>query len=109
MILGNRGFTVEIFHSKLAPDKRKKIFEDFRDGKIKVLVTSDVLSRGVDVPSVDLVINYSYPFLNKEFLFEEFKHRCGRAGRAGKPGKCLNFVINDDDKTTINKLKTYIR
>lgn len=104
-ILSGWGCVTQVFSASLPAPARKQMFEDFVDGKIKILITTDVLNRGIDVPMVDFVVNFSYPFSNEKFNFEEFKHRCARTGRAGRKGKCLSFCISDNDFKIIQEIK----
>jgi ATP-dependent RNA helicase DBP3 len=61
---------------------------DFKNGKIRMLVATDVAARGIDIPDVSLVINYDEPG-----TYADYVHRIGRTGRAGKQGKALTFVV----------------
>ena len=67
-------------------DKRELVLQKFRDGKYKVLITTDVAARGLDIPEVDLVICCSPP---KDY--ESYVHRSGRTGRAGRLGVSICF------------------
>lgn len=67
---------------------------EFRSGSSRVLITTDLLARGIDVQQVSLVINYDLPR-----NLENYIHRIGRSGRFGRKGVAINFVTNDDIKT----------
>lgn len=84
------GFTAEGLHSELNPQGRKVVLEKFRSGKVQLLVTTDLFSRGMDVKDIDIVFNFDLP-LNSEYYI----HRVGRTGRAGKSGLAINFVTPD--------------
>lgn len=84
-------FTVSATHGSLDPADRRKIMEEFRTGSSRVLITTDLLARGIDVQQVSVVINYDLP-RNKE----NYLHRIGRSGRFGRKGLAINFVSNDD-------------
>merc|ERR1712070_1344471 len=75
----------------MAQKERDSVIEDFRVGRSRQLIATDLLGRGVDVQQVSLVINYDVP-TSKEFYI----HRIGRAGRFGRKGVALNFAKNDD-------------
>lgn len=66
---------------------RDKALQQFRAAKVKVLVATDVASRGLDIPDVELVINYDFP---KQI--EDYIHRIGRTGRAGKTGRTISYL-----------------
>jgi translation initiation factor 4A len=84
-------FTVSATHGSLDPADRRKIMEEFRTGSSRVLITTDLLARGIDVQQVSVVINYDLP-RNKE----NYLHRIGRSGRFGRKGLAINFVTEDD-------------
>merc|ERR1711879_1040620 len=78
--------------------------KEFRSGASRVLISTDLVARGIDVPTVQLVINYDLPFGN----YENYIHRIGRSGRHGKKGVAINFLTYDQkDTRTINELQTY--
>ena len=66
---------------------------DFREGKLRVLLASDIASRGIDIPNVDLVINYDIPNNSEEYI-----HRVGRTGRGGNSGLAISFYSHKDKK-----------
>eukprot|EP00162_Nutomonas_longa_P015009 comp22161_c0_seq2/m.52015 comp22161_c0_seq2/g.52015 ORF comp22161_c0_seq2/g.52015 comp22161_c0_seq2/m.52015 type:complete len:401 (-) comp22161_c0_seq2:9-1211(-) len=83
-------FTVTMLHGDLPQAERDFILNEFRSGKARVLITTDVLARGIDIHQVSLVINYDLP-ANKEV----YLHRIGRSGRFGRRGVAINFVTED--------------
>jgi len=89
--LKSYGYPAEALHGDLTQARREKILKDFRNGKIKILIASDVAARGLDIGDVTHVINYDIPE-NPEI----YVHRIGRTGRAGKSGKAITFVCNDE-------------
>jgi ATP-dependent RNA helicase len=84
-------FTVSSMHGDMPQRERNDIMKEFRSGSTRVLITTDVWARGVDVPQVSLVINYDLPN-NRELYI----HRIGRSGRFGRKGVAINFVKSDD-------------
>ena len=84
-------FTVSATHGSVNPEDRRKIMEEFRTGSSRVLITTDLLARGIDVQQVSVVINYDLP-RNKE----NYLHRIGRSGRFGRKGLAINFVTQED-------------
>jgi len=85
-------FTVSAMHGDMPQQERELIMREFRSGSTRVLITTDLLARGIDVQQVSLVINYDLP-LNKE----NYIHRIGRSGRFGRKGTAINFVTDDDE------------
>lgn len=84
-------FTVSSMHGDLPQRERSQIMSEFRAGESRVLISTDVWARGLDVPQVSLIINYDLPN-NRELYI----HRIGRSGRYGRKGVAINFVKNDD-------------
>ncbi|KAJ3337990.1 translation initiation factor eIF4A [Gonapodya sp. JEL0774] len=84
-------FTVSAMHGEMTQQDREVIMKEFRSGSSRVLITTDLLARGIDVQQVSLVINYDLPS-NKE----NYIHRIGRGGRFGRKGVAINFVTQED-------------
>ncbi len=82
-----RGFKAESIHGGKSQGQRQRALRSFKENKINILVATDVAARGIDVPDVTHVINYSTPQ-----TYEDYVHRIGRAGRAGKIGHALTFI-----------------
>jgi len=89
--LAHRGFAVAAIHGDLGQGAREQALRAFRNGKVDVLVATDVAARGIDVEDVTHVINYQCPEDEKIYL-----HRVGRTGRAGSGGTAVTFVDWDD-------------
>jgi len=84
--------SVDTIHGDLRQNKREKVIARYREMKFRILVATDVASRGLDVPHIDHVINYDLPQCPEDFV-----HRIGRTARAGAKGKALTFITPDDD------------
>jgi ATP-dependent RNA helicase len=84
-------FTVAHMHGEMPQQEREEIMSNFRSGNQRVLITTDIWARGIDVQQVSLVINYDLPS-NRELYI----HRIGRSGRYGRKGVAINFVKNED-------------
>jgi ATP-dependent RNA helicase len=84
-------FTVAAMHGDMPQNEREEIMQSFRSGENRVLITTDIWARGIDVQQVSLVINYDLPN-NRELYI----HRIGRSGRFGRKGVAINFVKSDD-------------
>lgn len=92
--LTEKDFTVSSMHGDMDQAEREKIMKEFRSGSSRVLITTDLLARGIDVQQVSLVINYDLPNNRENYI-----HRIGRGGRFGRKGAAINFVTADDVRT----------
>ncbi|KAJ8356944.1 hypothetical protein SKAU_G00197380 [Synaphobranchus kaupii] len=88
-----RDFTVSALHGDMDQKERDVIMREFRSGSSRVLVTTDLLARGIDVQQVSLVINYDLPTNRENYI-----HRIGRGGRFGRKGVAINFVTEEDKR-----------
>src|SRR5437667_7021910 len=84
-------FTVSSMHGEMPQKERDSIMQDFRQGNSRVLISTDVWARGIDVQQVSLVINYDQPSNRENYI-----HRIGRSGRFGRKGVAINFVTSED-------------
>jgi len=84
-------FTVSYMHSDMGPGEREKVMKTFKTGSSRVLISTDLLARGIDVHHVSIVINYDLPSNKENYL-----HRIGRSGRYGRKGVAINFVTSKD-------------
>ncbi|CAO3624388.1 unnamed protein product [Cunninghamella echinulata] len=92
-----QGHAVVALHGKMTPDERDKVMDDFRRGEFKVLITTNVIARGIDISQVSLVVNYDLPEDRSGYPdFEAYLHRIGRTGRFGRTGVSINFVHNKE-------------
>jgi len=96
-----RDFTVSAMHGDMDQKERDVIMREFRSGSSRVLITTDLLARGIDVQQVSLVINYDLPTNRENYI-----HRIGRGGRFGRKGVAINFVT-DDDKRTLQDIEKF--
>jgi len=87
-------FTVSCMHGEMEQKERDIIMREFRSGSSRVLITTDLLARGIDVQQVSLVINYDLPTNHENYI-----HRIGRSGRFGRKGVAINFLTQDDVRT----------
>eukprot|EP00003_Mantamonas_plastica_P014023 TRINITY_DN2435_c0_g1_i3.p1 TRINITY_DN2435_c0_g1~~TRINITY_DN2435_c0_g1_i3.p1 ORF type:complete len:346 (+),score=120.86 TRINITY_DN2435_c0_g1_i3:856-1893(+) len=86
-MLRNLGFAAVPLHGQMSQPKRLGSLAKFKSGQRNILLATDVASRGLDIPSVDLVINYDIPTHSKDYI-----HRVGRTARAGRAGLAVSFV-----------------
>ena len=91
--LTKNNFAVAYIHGDMTQNERNQIMEEFRNGNSRVLISTDLLSRGIDIQQISLVINYDIPS-----NIECYIHRIGRSGRYGRKGTAINFVTNYDVK-----------
>lgn len=89
--MNERDFTVSAMHGDMDQRERDLIMRQFRTGSSRVLITTDLLARGIDVQQVSLVINYDLPSNRENYI-----HRIGRGGRFGRRGVAINFVTESD-------------
>jgi translation initiation factor 4A len=86
-----RDFVVSAMHGDMDQRERDVIMQEFRSGSSRVLITTDLLARGIDVQQVSLVFNYDLPTDRENYI-----HRIGRSGRFGRKGVAINFVTDSD-------------
>jgi translation initiation factor 4A len=99
--LNSNGFAVSKIHGKMEQFERNDIMKSFRDGDTRILISTDLLSRGIDVQQVSVVINYDIPTNVENYL-----HRIGRSGRFGRKGLAINFMTYYDIKN-LHEIEKY--
>lgn len=99
--LDKAGIPVARLHGGMYQDDRLEVMDEFRSGKLRYLVATDVAARGIDIENVTHVINYDVPFEK-----ESFTHRTGRTGRTGKTGLALTMV-SDHDRRRWQEIRDY--
>lgn len=100
--LHQAGYTCSVLHGAVEATQRDDVMEAFRNGESNVLITTNVLARGVDVDNVCLVVNYDIPTTKDDLPdYETYLHRIGRTGRFGRKGTAINLV---SDQKSINVL-----
>ena len=77
-----------VFHGNLTSDERNEIYSNFKEYKYRLLIATDVLARGIDVQSINVVINFDMPREQATYI-----HRVGRSGRYGRKGTAITFVL----------------
>lgn len=88
-----QGFPLSFIHGEMDVEERKRRMNDFRKGSVRVLISTDLLARGIDVQQVSLVINYELPSQKENYI-----HRIGRAGRFGRKGVTINLVSPEENR-----------
>ena len=90
--ISGAGITTATIHSNRSQNQRLRALNDFKDGKIRVLVATDIAARGIDVDGISHVINFDFPPNHEDYV-----HRIGRTGRAKSVGDAISFVMRDDE------------
>lgn len=102
------GHKVAALHGNLAPEQRDSIMDDFTSGRAKVLITTNVLARGIDVATVSMVINYDIPLDGRgQPDPQTYLHRIGRTGRFGRVGISISFVHDKKSWLELNAIQQY--
>lgn len=96
-----KNFTVSVIYGSMSLIDRTKVMDNFRQGDIRILITTDLLGRGIDIEQVSIVLNYDVPRNKSSYI-----HRIGRTGRFGKKGVAINFATEKEMKL-IDDLKKY--
>lgn len=99
-----RGLSADCIHGDVRQGTRERVLGIFREGKLRILVATDVAARGIDIDDVDAVINYDIPKENEYYI-----HRIGRTGRAKKRGVAYTFVSNISDTVRLGEIAKYTR
>ncbi|XP_064424721.1 ATP-dependent RNA helicase DDX19A [Latimeria chalumnae] len=104
------GHQVALLSGELLVEQRAAVIQRFRDGKEKVLITTNVCARGIDVEQVSIVVNFDLP-MNRERNpdFETYLHRIGRTGRFGKPGLAINLVDSMYSRNVLHRIEQHFR
>ena len=97
-----KNFPISYIHGELSSQDRKKNLNDFKSGSTRILISTDLLSRGIDIQQLSLVINFDLPKNRETYI-----HRIGRSGRYGRKGTTINFILNDEVDTIKDLEKFY--
>ena len=97
-----RGISCEMLNGDVSQNHRLRVLEDFRSGKTRIVVATDVAGRGLHVDDIGFVINFDFPY-----EAEDYVHRIGRTGRAGQSGTAISFA-DEDESFTIPDIESYI-
>jgi len=103
-LLQRRGWSCAAIHGDISQGQRTAAVESFKAGTIPLLIATDVAARGLDIPDVEVVINYSFPLTTEDYV-----HRIGRTGRAGKKGHAHTFFCALQDKPRAGELINVLR
>lgn len=101
--LEHSGFSCDYMHGDMSAGHRNRVLREFREEKFQILITTDLLARGLDIPHIQHVVSYDLPYKAEDYL-----HRIGRTARAGREGRALTFVTPGDGRT-FRKMKPYLQ
>ncbi|KAF8895026.1 P-loop containing nucleoside triphosphate hydrolase protein [Gymnopilus junonius] len=95
-MLRRQGYSVGALHGDMSQTARMETLENFKNGRTGLMVATDVAARGLDIPNVGAVINYTFPL-----TIEDYIHRIGRTGRGGKSGKSITFFTGEGHERSL--------
>lgn len=102
------GHQTAVLHGGMDSDARDAIIDEFRAGRSRVLIATNVLARGIDIPQVSLVINYDLPeTADRKVDPETYLHRIGRTGRFGRSGIAINMVHDAHSFDILMAIRTF--
>lgn len=109
-LLTHNGHSVSSLHGKMEEKARDKVLTDFHSGASRVLITTNVLSRGIDVPAITLVVQYDMPVMKGGVCDPEtYLHRVGRTGRFGRKGVALNLIHDEKEMKVLKQIEIYFQ
>ena len=86
------GFPLSFIHGEMDPEERARRMREFRQGTVRIMISTDLLARGIDIQQISLVINYELPIQRENYI-----HRIGRSGRFGRKGFAINLISKEDE------------
>jgi translation initiation factor 4A len=95
------GFPISFIHGEMDPEERSRRMKEFRAGQARIMISTDLLARGIDVQQVSVVINYELPTQQENYI-----HRIGRSGRFGRKGTAINLV-SPEEMRMLDTIKTH--
>ena len=106
--MSKEGHSVALLSGDITVEQRIAVLNRFREGKEKLLITTNVCARGIDIEQVSIVINFDLPIDQMARPdFETYLHRIGRTGRFGRYGLAVNFVSEDKDLPLLKKIEEH--
>ncbi len=86
------GFPLSFIHGEMDPEERSRRMREFRQGTVRIMISTDLLARGIDIQQISLVINYELPVQRENYI-----HRIGRSGRFGRKGCAINLISKEEE------------
>lgn len=109
-LMRQEGHTVSVLHGLMDHDERDRLIDDFREGRTKVLVSTNVLARGIDIATVSMVVNYDLPTdINGNPDPSTYLHRIGRTGRFGRQGVSISFIHDQKSFQILDYIRDYFK
>jgi ATP-dependent RNA helicase DDX19/DBP5 len=103
------GHELAFLHGQMETEERDKAMDEFRSGKTRVIISTNVISRGIDISDVTLVINYDMPMTRSgSFDPETYLHRVGRTGRFGRKGVSINLIHDAHSRKVMNQIEDHL-
>ncbi|KAF7683528.1 ATP-dependent RNA helicase DBP5 [Astathelohania contejeani] len=102
-------YTVSSIHGEMDVKEREKVVDDFRNARTKILISTDIFSRGMDIPQVNLIVNFDLPIFKGNASTETYIHRIGRSGRFGRDGFVIDFVTNAEELAALIKFHSELK
>lgn len=107
-MMRREGFKSRIIFGDMSPEERDEMIEKFRSGEISVIITTNLLARGIDVPEIQIVINFDVPTQkignNRVGDAENYLHRIGRTGRFGTKGLAITLYDRNEDREYLQQI-----
>ncbi|EPR79121.1 ATP-dependent RNA helicase [Spraguea lophii 42_110] len=100
---------VSCIHGDMDLNERERIVKEFKEAKSKILISTDVFSRGMDIPQVNLIINFDLPIYRGTPMTETYIHRIGRSGRFGRLGFVIDFVSSEEELKGLMKFQSDLK
>ena len=100
-IIRGEGFPAVACYRTMSQEKRIEVYNQFKEGKFRIMVSTDLFGRGIDIEKINIVINYDMPNESDQYL-----HRVGRAGRFGTKGLAISFISSPEDTEVLNHVQS---
>lgn len=104
--MADDGFSVSLIHGSLPPEDRDSALNDFLHAKTKILISTNLFSRGMDIPQVNLIINFDIPNFSTDEDQQTYIHRIGRSGRFNRSGFVVDFVSGEEDLKLLGAIQS---
>jgi ATP-dependent RNA helicase UAP56/SUB2 len=100
-VIQNEGFPSIASHGDMKQEQRIKVYNDFKETKYRIMISTDMYGRGIDIEKINIVVNFHMPDKADQYL-----HRVGRAGRFGTKGLTISFITSERDTEVLNEVQS---